>query len=67
MTTFTTNTAPQHSSDFSTPRLSRFVARLLEIRAARAERLETYRALSYLTDRELDDIGLTRADVDAMR
>ncbi|HCQ63764.1 MAG TPA: primosomal protein DnaI [Rhodobacteraceae bacterium] len=67
MSTFDTGAAPRFSTGFSAPRLSRFVARILEARAARAERLATFRALSRLTEHELDDIGLTRADVNALR
>lgn len=67
MTTFTTNTAPIFSSELSAPWFSRFVARLRETRAARAERRETFEALRFLTDRELEDIGLTRGDVLEMR
>lgn len=31
--------------------------------AARARRVQTYRELSMLTDRELDDLGICRADI----
>lgn len=66
MTTFTTNSAPFHAADRTAPRISRLFGRIREILAERAARRASYKALRLLTDRELDDIGLTRRDVDAM-
>ena len=65
MTTIDTGAAPRRP--LSLAPVSRAFARLSEGWAERAQRRETYRALDRLSDRELDDIGLTRADVDDMR
>lgn len=43
-----------------------FFARALSVIAAWNERRTTRNALSQLSDRELDDIGLTRGDINAI-
>ena len=67
MTTIDTGAAARRPALPVASGLARMVARLSGAWADYALRRETYRKLSNLTDRELDDIGLTRADVDAMR
>lgn len=68
MTTFNTNTntAPRLSAGVSAPWILRVLKRIRAASAERAERQRTYKALRALTDRELDDIGLTRSDVNAL-
>jgi len=43
-----------------------FVSRLFAVLVAWNERRATRNALSQLSDRELDDIGLSRGDIDAV-
>ncbi len=47
--------------------LSGLFTRLASAVTARIERRATYHALSELSDRQLDDIGFTRGQVEAMR
>lgn len=48
--------------NFITRHASAVIATFLEWKDAR----ETYKVLSKLTDRELDDIGLNRGDIDSL-
>ena len=66
MTTIDT-TAPRSAAIAIAPRVTRALARLSDALADRAARRATRRALAHLDDRELADIGLTRADVHGMR
>ncbi len=66
MTTIDTGVAPR-AAILSGAGFSRLVARIASAWTARAERRRTYRLLSALSAHELDDIGLTRAEVEAMR
>lgn len=50
----------------SRPAAPGFFARLWADFAAWRDARATYTALSKLSDRELDDIGLTRADIDQL-
>jgi uncharacterized protein YjiS (DUF1127 family) len=62
MTTFTMNRAATESGLLTT--LTQFWATLRENYARRRALNETRVALGALTDRELEDLGLTRFDID---
>ncbi len=62
-----TNTATTPLAFGTGARLSRLMARATTAFSARAERRANYRALIQLSDRQLEDIGFTRGEVEAMR
>ncbi|MCB1339079.1 MAG: DUF1127 domain-containing protein [Maritimibacter sp.] len=64
MTTTTVSSAELVS--VAAGRVARFIDVTAIAVAQRLRRRATYRALSQLDDRELDDIGLSRADVYAL-
>jgi len=67
MTSIDTAAAPRRPALATGARVSRAFARISAAWADYAMRRRTFRALDRLSPHELDDIGLTRADVDAMR
>jgi len=62
MSVIDTTTLRSHGFAFA-PRFTRAIESLAARLAEARERRETRLALEKLTDRELDDIGLTRGDV----
>jgi len=62
MTLFDQTTLRSHGFAFA-PRLTSALESLAARVRARRDRRATRAALAKLTDRELDDIGLTRADI----
>ncbi len=64
MSVIDTTTPRSHGFGFAfAPRLTRAIATLTAQVAEARERRATRQALEKLTDRELDDIGLTRGDI----
>lgn len=62
--THTIHTAPFGA--VATPRMPSLVASLVSILSGWNDARVTRSALGKLTDRELDDIGLTRSDIDTI-
>ena len=67
MTTIDTGATLATPAPLSGTRLVSFISRLAEAWTDRAARRETFRALDRLSEYELNDIGLTRGDVEKMR
>lgn len=59
-------TRPAHVGTLTGGRLSKFVASLLGAYAAWNDARVTRNALAKLSDRELDDIGLCRGDIETL-